>query len=72
MRNVKKDRIQLWLSSLLVLFGVVLITVAFLVPPMGVIDPSVLAAFGEILTFSGSLTGIDYHYRYKSEEEYPS
>jgi hypothetical protein len=24
-----------------------------------------LIAFGEILTFSGSLIGIDYHYRYR-------
>jgi len=47
---------------------VIMITVAFIVPPLGVIDPTVLTAFGEILTFAGSLIGIDYHYRYKSQE----
>lgn len=52
----------------LVIFGAVLITIAFFVPPMGVIDPSVLAAFGEILTFVGSLIGIDYHYKAKGRE----
>ena len=31
-------------------------------PPMGIIHPSVLAAFGEILTFAGALMGLDYKY----------
>ena len=34
-------------------------------PPLAEIHHSVLIAFGEILTFSGSLIGIDYKYRYK-------
>lgn len=50
----------------MVAFGLALLTVSFLVPPLGTIDPSVLAAFGEILTFSGSVIGMDSHYRYKS------
>lgn len=54
------------MAIFLVIFGVILILAAFIVPPTGVIDPTVLTAFGEILTFSGSLIGIDYHYRYKS------
>ena len=37
------------------------------IPPVGVIDNSILVAFGEILTFVGSLFGIDHHYRYKSK-----
>lgn len=52
----------------LVAVGVLLIFTSFAVPPIGVIDPSVLAAFGEMLTFSGSLIGIDYHYRYKERD----
>jgi len=55
-------------AYLIVIFGLVLITVAFFVPPMGTIDPTVLTAFGEILTFSGSLIGIDYHYRYRTQD----
>ena len=46
-------------------FGAILILTAFIVPPVGAIDPTVLTAFGEILTFSGSLIGIDYKYRNK-------
>lgn len=41
----------------------------FFVPPTGEINGSVLTAYGETLTFAGSLIGIDYHYRYKSKEK---
>lgn len=61
-------RYQVILAIVLVAFGVILIIVAFIVPPTGIIDPTVLTAFGEILTFSGSLIGIDYHYRSKQQE----
>ena len=60
-----KKHSQVLLSVVLVCFGVILIIAAFIAPPLGVIDPTVLTAFGEILTFAGSLIGIDYHYRYK-------
>lgn len=43
--------------------GSMLLGAAFIVPPTGHIDPSVLVAFGEIMTFAGALFGIDYHYR---------
>ena len=56
---------QFWLAVALVLFGVLLLIVAFFLPPAGLIDPTVLTAYGETLTFAGSLIGIDYHYRYK-------
>ena len=65
--NMKKN-LQICLATGLVIFGVILIIAAFIVPPTGVIDPTVLTAFGEILTFAGSLIGIDYHYRFKSGE----
>ena len=64
----KKQHInaQLYLGFFLAIFGVVLIIVSFIVPPMGVIDASVLAAIGEVFTFSGALIGVDYHYKYKT------
>ncbi len=40
--------------------GVALITTALLLPPQGYIDPTVLAAFGELLTFCAALAGMDY------------
>lgn len=62
---MKRKLLELTLSTLLVIFGVLLITTSFFVPPTGVIDPSVLTAFGEILTFSGALIGIDAKYKSK-------
>ena len=61
---MKKNN-QLALAVCMAAFGVMLITASFIVPPTGMIHPSVLTAFGEVLTFSGSLIGIDYHYRFK-------
>lgn len=62
----QKMTIQLFLGCFLAIIGVVLLFISFFVPPMGVIDASVLAAIGEVFTFSGALIGIDYSYKYKS------
>lgn len=55
--------VQIKCALILTFFGVVLIGMAFWVPPVGTIHPSVLTAFGEILTFAGTILGIDYKYR---------
>lgn len=60
---IKGIRIQLWIAIVLVLSGLVLLFMGFWNPPSGVIDNSVLIAFGEVSTFAGSLLGIDYKYR---------
>ena len=57
---------QLILAVSLCVFGGLLLIAGFVAPPLGEIHPTVLIAFGEVLTFSGSLIGIDYHYRYKA------
>jgi len=62
---MKKEETQLIVACLLVFLGAGLLIAGFIVPPVGIIDSSVLVAFGEIVTFAGSLFGIDYHYRYK-------
>ena len=54
---------QIILAISMASFGAVLILAAFFVPPMGKIDASVLTAFGEMLTFSGTVLGIDYKYK---------
>lgn len=51
---------------LLLFFGLALLVASFIEPPTGVIDPSVLTAFGEILTFAGAIIGIDAKYRHSS------
>ena len=68
LKMTKKQKInaQLWLGFSLAVFGVLLIIASFIVPPCGVIHSSVLAAVGEVFTFSGALIGIDYSYRIKT------
>ena len=60
-----KKNFQLIVAITLCGFGCGLLVTGFLCPPLGEIHQSILIAFGEILTFSGSLVGIDYKYRYK-------
>ena len=47
-----------------------LLLLGFWVPPVGIIDSSVLVAFGEMSTFAGALLGIDYRYRYDAGKHY--
>ena len=44
-------------------FGILLIIASFIVPPLGVVDNSVLTAIGEIFTFVGAYAGFDVVYR---------
>lgn len=53
------------LAVIMVVFGIILIGTSFFLPPSGEIHPTVLTAFGEMLTFAGSLLGIDCNYRFK-------
>ena len=61
----RKLTIQLLCAVSIIIIGCTLLIAGFVVPPLGVIDGSVLIAFGEILTFVGALFGIDYHYKCK-------
>lgn len=65
MKTSTRHTIQFILAFVIVFVGLVLLFISFVVKPTGVIDTSVLAAFGEILTFSGALIGIDYSYKVK-------
>ena len=58
-----KDKKQFWIAVMLILFGILLFTASFIVPPLGVIDSSILVASGEVFTFAGSIIGIDYKYK---------
>ena len=59
-------RLHLCTAIVMCTFGCMLLVAGFVAPPIGEIHHSLLIAFGELLTFSGSLIGIDYRYRYKS------
>lgn len=65
--------IQLCFGVLMFLVGMALLFIGLIMPPMGVIDSSVLTAFGEIGTFASALCGMDYSYKSKKvnlEREY--
>lgn len=47
------------------IFGGALLVAGLALPPAGIIDSSLLVAYGETLTFAGALIGVDYHYRYR-------
>ena len=55
--------VQLLIAVIATLFGLTLVGISLFLPPRGVIDPTVLTAYGETLTFVGALIGIDYRYR---------
>ena len=55
--------VQLLIAVIATMFGLTLVGLALFMPPRGVIDPTVLTAYGETLTFVGALIGIDYRYR---------
>lgn len=62
---MNSKKLQLICATALVGVGTALLTTGLLMPPPGEIHPSVLVAFGEILTFAGAIFGIDYSYRSK-------
>lgn len=64
----KPEKIKLYLCVVLCGFAAFMLTAAFIVPPTGIIDQSVLIALGEILTFAASLAGINYSYSTKLRE----
>ena len=53
------------MATILTVVGCGLLIAGFIVPPLGIIDSSVLVAFGETSTFVGAVLGIDYNYIYK-------
>ena len=61
----KYPNIQLLTAAVLAIGGMILLFCGLYIEPQGEIEESVLVAFGEVMTFSGSLMGIDYHYKTK-------
>lgn len=56
---------RLFVAVVLTIVGSGLLIAGFSVPPLGIIDGSVLVAFGETSTFVAALLGIDYNYKYQ-------
>ncbi|KAA6348962.1 hypothetical protein EZS27_003562 [termite gut metagenome] len=71
MKPQTKLSAQLYTASGLTFSGVILLFMGFWVNPAGVIDQSVLVAFGEVSTFAGGLFGVDYSYKVKRFKQKP-
>ncbi len=67
MANHNPD-IQLITAAVLAIVGLILLFCGLYIDPKGEIHETVLVAYGEILTFAGSLMGIDYHYKHKNND----
>ena len=72
-QNNEKERIKnvklKWMiicAVFMVVVGAALMITGFIIPPTGEIHPSVLTGLGELLTFAGSLFGINATYRIKT------
>lgn len=57
--------LKLLIAVFLTIVGSGLLIAGFTVPPLGLIDSSVLVAFGETSTFVAAVLGVDYTYKYK-------
>ncbi|MCQ2342158.1 MAG: hypothetical protein MJZ75_01505 [Paludibacteraceae bacterium] len=64
---MKTQFIQLLIACIACTAGIVVIVLCIYIDPQGEIHSSVLVAYGETLTFAGSIIGVDYHYRYKDK-----
>lgn len=65
MLQKSKLNFRLAVAAILTVVGCGLLIAGFIVPPLGIIDSSVLVAFGETSTFVGAVLGIDYNYKYQ-------
>lgn len=64
-KHIKARTVQLVLSVLVLLVGIALLFIGILNEPIGEIHNSIIIVWGEILTFTGAVTGVDYSYRYR-------
>ena len=62
---MRRLTVQLIVAILLSMSGITLLFSGFWIDPQGLIDNSVLVAFGEISTFAGALFEVDYSYKLK-------
>ena len=68
---MKNRLIQLLTAAVLSFGGLALLFVGALLAPQGEIHESILVGFGEVATFAGSIIGIDYRYKIKSNDQSP-
>ncbi len=66
--NSKKEKIATWSGVGMLIFGVLITTAGFIVPPLGEVHGSVLWILGQALIYSGSIFGIAVYTQHKFNE----
>ena len=69
MTKERKDSITVYSAVAMLVFGVVLTTIAFFIEPMGIIDDSVLWVLGQCFIYAGSALGIATYARGVAKHE---
>ena len=67
--NITREWIKLFLGIVLAFFGMATIAFGLIAPPVGAIDYSVVTTFGGILTWVGSMFGIDSNAKIKLHQQ---
>lgn len=62
--EMAKIKMAIWIA----VFGCAILVAGIALPPLGVIDNSILIASGEIFIFSASIMGIKLSYEFKLKE----
>lgn len=68
LKKVNRDIIQFISSLITLVAGIVLVFLGFFAVPIGVIDYTVITAFGLFLSFVGAVWHIDIKYDFKTRE----
>ena len=68
LKKVNRDIIQFISSLITLIAGIVLVFLGFFAVPIGVIDYTVITAFGLFLSFVGAVWHIDLKYDFKTKE----
>lgn len=66
--NVTREWVKLFLGIGLAIFGMGIIAFSLIVPPAGAIHASVVTTFGTILTWIGTMFGIDSNGKIRKHE----
>lgn len=55
---MNKDKIKIWFSYIAFITSILFGVAAMIIPPMGIIDPSVLWFIAQMLVFAATMVGV--------------
>lgn len=67
--NVTREWIKLFMGIVLAIFGMSIIIISLMAPPLGAIDWTVVSVFGSVLTYVGFMFGIDSNAKIKIHQQ---